>query len=76
MRYYFVIEKDKEKMKLPEQRIAMNRVDMENDSKYQLLNQMLAACHLEKEEEVKKKMEQYLRQERYVKTMFTIEKEA
>ena len=54
----------------------MNRVDMENDSKYQLLNQMLAACHLEKEEEVKKKMEQYLRQERYVKTMFTIEKEA
>ena len=29
-----------------------------------------------KEEEVKKKMEQYLRQERYVKTMFTIEKEA
>lgn len=76
LHYYFVIEKDKEKMKLPEQRIAMNRVDMENDSKYQLLNQMLAACHLEKEEEVKKKMEQYLRQERYVKTMFTIEKEA
>ena len=54
----------------------MNQTDDRASSKYLLINQILCARKLEKEQEVREKLEQYLRQEQYVKEMFIIEKES
>ena len=54
----------------------MNRVDGMPGSKYQMLNQILSARRLEKEQEVQLTMRQYLRQEQFVNKMFTIEQES
>lgn len=75
LHYYFQVEKDGRIYKTSERVITMNRVDGTPMSKYQLLNQMLSARRLDKEQEVAARLKQYLRQEQYVKEMFTIEKE-
>lgn len=75
LHYYFRVELGGKIHKTSERVLAMNRVDGTPMSKYQLLNQMLSARKLDKEQEVAKKMKQYLRQEQYVKEMFAIEKE-
>ena len=75
LHYYFRIEEDGKIHTTSERVLAMNRVDGTPMSKYQLLNQMLSARKLDKEQEVTRRMKQYLRQEQYVKEMFTIEKE-
>ena len=75
LHYYFVIEKDGQKKKTSERVITMNKVEGTPGSKYQMLNQILAARRLEKEQEVLQKMKQYLRQEQYVKELFVTEKE-
>ena len=75
LHYYFTIEQDGQKKKTSERVITMNKVDGTPMSKYQLINQILSARRLEKEQEVVKKMKQYLRQEQYVKELFAIEKE-
>lgn len=75
LHYYFVIEWQGQKKKSPERVITMNKVEGTPMSKYQLLNQILSARRLEKEQEVISKMKQYLRQEQYVKNMFVLEKE-
>ena len=75
LHYYFRIEQGGKVHKTTERVLAMNRVDGTPMSKYQLLNQMLSARKLDKEQEVSRRMKQYLRQEQYVKEMFTIEKE-
>lgn len=53
----------------------MSKVEGIPVSKYQLINQMLSARRLGKNQEVLSQMKKYLRQEQYVKEMFTIEKE-
>lgn len=75
LRYYFRVEIKGKVHKTSERVITMNRVEGTPMSKYQLLNQMLSARKLDKTQEVVKRMKQYLRQEQYVKEMFTIEKE-
>lgn len=75
LRYYFRIERDGKVKKTTERVITMNKVEGTPMSKYQLLNQILSARRLDKDQEVTMKLKQYLRQEQYVKEMFTIEKE-
>ena len=62
--------------KTDEKVLTMNQTDDRASSKYLLINQILCARKLEKEQEVREKLEQYLRQEQYVKEMFIIEKES
>lgn len=54
----------------------MNKVEKIPVSRYQLINQMLSARRLDKEQEVLKQVKKYLRQEQYVEEMFVIEKES
>lgn len=75
LHYYFKVEHGGRTQKTSERVITMNHVDGTSVSKYQLLNQMLSARHLDKEKEVTARMKQYLRQEQYAKEMFIIEKE-
>lgn len=75
LHYYFCVEQGGRVHKTSERVITMNRVDGTPMSKYQLLNQILSARRLDKEQEVTARLKQYLRQEQYVKEMFTIEKE-
>ena len=56
--------------------IIMNKVEEIPVSRYQLINQMLSARRLDKEQEVLKQVKKYLRQEQYVEEMFVIEKES
>ena len=56
--------------------ITMNKVEGIPVSRYQLINQMLSARRLDKEQEVLKQVKKYLRQEQYVEEMFVIEKES
>ena len=75
LRFYFRIEKDGKSKKTTERVITMNRIEGTPVSKYQFLNQILSARRLDKEKEVVSGLKKYLRQEQYVKEMFTIEKE-
>lgn len=76
LHYYFQIEENGRSRKTSERVLTMNQAEGAPVSKYQLINQLLSARRLDKDQEVALKMKQYLRQEQYVKTMFTIEKEA
>lgn len=75
LHYYFQIEENGKIRKTQERVITMNRVEGIPESKYQLINQILSARRLEKEQEVLEKLRQYQHQERYVKEMFRIDKE-
>ena len=76
LRYYFQTEDADGVHKTDEKVLTMNQTDDRASSKYLLINQILCARKLEKEPEVREKLEQYLRQEQYVKEMFVIEKES
>lgn len=54
----------------------MDKVESIPVSKYQLINQMLSARRLDNSQEVMTQLKKYLRQEQYVKSMFSIEKES
>ena len=54
----------------------MNQTDDRASSKYLLINQILCARKLEKEREVREKLDRYLCQEQYVNEMIVIEKES
>ena len=56
--------------------ITMDKVEGIPVSKYQLINQMLSARRLDNSQEVMTQLKKYLRQEQYVKSMFSIEKES
>ena len=73
--YHFTIEKGGKVKETPEREMQMSKVDGLPSSKYQLINQILSARRLEKDQEVQKSMKHFLRQEQYVKEMFGIEKE-
>lgn len=75
LKYYFRIEEDGSERKTAERTVTMRKVEGVPGTKYQLLNQMLSARRLGKEKEVADSLGKYLRQEQYVKEMFTIDKE-
>ena len=78
LQYYFQIDEgDKDNTKkTPERSVSMKKVEGASGSKYQMLNQMLSARRLDKTQEVTDSLKDYLRQEQYVKNMFSIEKES
>lgn len=75
LHYYFRVELDGKMKKTTERVLTMDKAEGIAMSKYQLINQILSARHLDKENEVVQKMKKYLRQEQFVKDMFVIEKE-
>lgn len=76
LRYYFRIEEKGETKTTGERVLTMDKVEGNPVSKYQMINRILSARRLGKEQEVRSGMKQYLRQEQYVKEMFNINKEA
>ena len=50
--------------------LTMNRVENSAISKYQRINQMLNARRIGREQEVREKIRQYLRQEQYAEEFF------
>ena len=78
LQYYFQIDEgDKDNTKKTSERsVSMKKVEGASGSKYQMLNQMLSARRLDKTQEVTDSLKDYLRQEQYVKNMFSIEKES
>jgi hypothetical protein len=76
LHYYFTVEKDEKSKKTAERVINFHKVEETPRSKYQLLNHIMADRHLGREKEALQRMQQYLRQEQYMKAMFTIEKES
>ena len=75
LRYYFKAEIGDKVTQTQERVITMNKVEGTPVSKYQMINQMLSAHRLDKEQEVLSQMKKYFRQEQYVESMFTIKKE-
>ena len=75
LHYYFLEECDGQTKKSPERVLNMSKVEGTPFSKYQMINQILSARKLDKHDEVKKALKQYLRQEQYVKEMFVITEE-
>lgn len=75
LHYYFVIEKDGIEEQTEEKTLEVRHVETGSQSKYQLLNQMLAARKLGKKQEILGKMRKYLQQEEFVKSMYQIKKE-
>lgn len=75
LHYYFQIEHEGKIRTTPERTVTMKKIEGAQGSKYQLLNQMISARKLDKGQEVSRDLGRYLRQEQYVKEMFTIEKE-
>ena len=76
LRYYFQTEDADGVHKTEENVLTMNQTDDRASSKYLLINQILCARKLEKEPEVREKLDRYLCQEQYVNEMFVIEKES
>ena len=76
LQYYFQIDKDNKTKKTQERLVTMKKIEGTSGSKYQMLNQILSARRLDKVKEVTDSLRDYLRQEQYVKTMFTIDKES
>lgn len=75
LRYYFKTESGDKVTQTQERVITMNKVEGTPVSKYQMINQMLSAHRLDKEQEVLSQLKKYLRQEQYVQEMFVIGKE-
>lgn len=75
LHYYFQIDREKSTRTTAERVLNMKKIEGSAGSKYQLLNQMLSDRRLDKKQEVKDGLKNYLRQEQYVKEMFTIDRE-
>ena len=76
LHYYFKAELGEKTWQTQERVITMDKVESIPVSKYQLINQMLSARRLDNSQEVMTQLKKYLRQEQYVKSMFSIEKES
>lgn len=75
LQYYFCFTQDGKTVQTQERVVNMKKIEGASGSKYHMLNQILSARRLEKNAEVTENLREYLRQEQYVKNMFTIEKE-
>lgn len=75
LHYYFQIDRNGVSRKTAERVLTMKKIEGARGSKYQLLNQLISARKLDKRQEVTEGLKNYLRQEQFVKEMFTIEKE-
>ena len=72
--YHFTVELDGEVSETSEKTLTKSMAHQVQETKYQLINEILAAKKLGKVDAVKEKMTQYLEQEKFVESMFPIEK--
>lgn len=71
--YYFTIELDGKVKKTNEKTLTKSMSHQARETKYQMLNEILAAKKLGKVDALKEKMTRYLEQEKFVENMFPIE---
>lgn len=71
--YYFTVEQDGQVTKTEEKTLTKSMAHQEQETKYQMINEILAAKKLGKTDAVQEKMTQYLKQEKFVESMFPIE---
>ncbi len=71
--YYFTIELDGKVKKTSEKTLTKSMSHQARETKYHMLNEILAARKLGKTEALKEKMTRYLEQEKFVENMFPIE---
>lgn len=71
--YYFTVRLDGRTKKTSEKTLTKSMANQDQGTKYQLINEILAAKKLGKTDTVKEKMIQYLEQEKFVESMFPIE---
>ena len=70
--YYITVEHGGKVITLPEKSVTMPSVDMEGRSKYQLINQMLEARKLGRQDVLKEKMRQYRQAEKVAEVLFKL----
>lgn len=70
--YYFRIEKNGKIETTEPRTISVTEVDAKGDTKYEMINQMLAAKRLGKEEELKQILKKYLEREAVIHQLFRI----
>ena len=70
--YYFQIEKNGKIETTEPRTISVTEVDAKGDTKYEMINQMLAAKRLGKEEELKQVLKKYLEREAVIHQLFRI----
>lgn len=75
LRYYFTVEDKGNKHKTPENVIIMDKIQEENRSRFQVLNRILYNWRSAQIQEARDLLENYLGRERYLKHIYTIEKE-
>lgn len=71
--YFVTVEHKGRITQSPEKTLTMPYVDMEGRSRYQLINQMLSARKLKKDDVFREKMHQYIHAEHVVRTLFRLE---
>lgn len=72
LRYYLTVETAKETIQTEEKTLMMEEAFQEGNSKYQLLNQMLAGQKLLQYEKTEDAMQEYLVRERLAEKMFSL----
>lgn len=72
LRYYLTVEKEEEVWTTEEKILTLEDTFQEGKTKYQLLNQMLSAEILKKEDQVEKSMREYLKREGMVQKLFPL----
>lgn len=75
LEYYFIVEHQQERWKSKICQKSMEIRESAQESKYELLNRILAERKAGQMQQVDKLLKQYLNQEQYVQKMYTIEKE-
>lgn len=70
--YYFQAEKDGKTYTTEPRTITVTEVDASGDTKYQMLNQMLAVKKLGKEDELRNILKKYLEREAVIQQLFRI----
>ncbi|MBS6196352.1 MAG: hypothetical protein KH828_12310 [Clostridiales bacterium] len=72
LRYYMTVEQDGESRTTEEKTLMLEDTLQEGNSKYQLLNRMLAGQMLSRDEQTENAMKQYLERERLAEKMFRL----
>ena len=72
LNYYITVEHQGNVRKMPEKSITMPNVDMDGRSKYQLINQMLAARKLNKKQVLAEKAHDYRQAEKISEELFKL----
>lgn len=75
LHYYFVITRGEVQERTQEKTLTVRQLETARQSRYQMLNHMLAARRQGRSQEVLEEMESYLGLEHFVKTVYQIEKE-